>query len=330
MEITFGKDKTTILKGIAIILMIALHSSSNPNLQEVSPIIPTFKICVGIFTFLVGFGYYFSKTKDFKYSYNHIKKLLIPFWTIFFLFIVPVVFTQLTNAGWNIFFLNLIGVNSTFHWYSWFVAFFIYAMIVMPFLSHFIEKKPIFGTAFFVLISFTLEVLLHELYPLYTENNWTQRIFDCLLMTPCMLFGYLAAQKHIYTSIKVPTSFFIRFLVASVLITIIFSLRYWKGDIFGFNMDAFYAPIFILSVLMLFQGKEKSFLSRILSQLGKTSVYMWFLHVIFYMDKTSNFYSPLLLFKNSYILSTIWIIILTFFVSWCLMKLTDKAKKIFF
>lgn len=80
----FGKDKTLIIKGVAIIFMMLLHCYSNElYLKELDfshdllvKIHDVFKICVGIFVFMVGYGYNFSKTKDFRYSLNHIKKLL--------------------------------------------------------------------------------------------------------------------------------------------------------------------------------------------------------------------------------------------------------------
>lgn len=92
MTVTFGKDKTLIIKGIAIIFMMLLHCYGNEAYDveldfshaPLARIHGVFKICVGIFTFMVGYGYAFSKNKDLKYSLQHIKKLLIPFWTILF------------------------------------------------------------------------------------------------------------------------------------------------------------------------------------------------------------------------------------------------------
>lgn len=88
MDLEFGKDKTTIIKGIAIIFMIVLHCAIpqywDIPLKEFSNVelthfMETFKICVGIFTFMVGYGYAFAKTKDLEYSLKHIRKLLLPF-----------------------------------------------------------------------------------------------------------------------------------------------------------------------------------------------------------------------------------------------------------
>ena len=84
ITLAFGKDKTAIVKGIAIVFMMMLHCG----------VADVLKLCVGIFTFMVGYGYAFAKVKDWRYSYLHIKKLLIPFWTILFVFTFPVMYLQ--------------------------------------------------------------------------------------------------------------------------------------------------------------------------------------------------------------------------------------------
>lgn len=93
--ITFGKTQTSIIKGFAIIFMIIHHISwagdcMGVTLSETTNrILGTFKLCVPIFVFMIGYGYSFSKEKDFAYSFHHIKKLLLPYWAILFLFALP-------------------------------------------------------------------------------------------------------------------------------------------------------------------------------------------------------------------------------------------------
>lgn len=213
MILEFGKDKTAIIKGLAIIFMIVLHCAipgnwdiplrgfSNESLMH---FMGTFKLCVGIFTFMVGYGYAFSKDKDLKYSLGHIRKLLVPFWVILIIFTVPVCYNQI--EGGKMLLINMIGVNSRLNWFSWFVAFYIFAMTVMPFVGRLIDKKPLLWSFVCIGLFFTGEVVLHEFCPNYTKNDWTQRLFDCLLETPCMILGYLFAKQHWFTKIYIPRS----------------------------------------------------------------------------------------------------------------------------
>ncbi len=103
-NITFDKTKTAIIKGFAIVFMIILHigwagDCMGVTLSETtSRILGTFKLCVPIFVFMIGYGYSFSKEKDFAYSLRHIKKLLLPYWTILFLFALPVCLQSIGGA----------------------------------------------------------------------------------------------------------------------------------------------------------------------------------------------------------------------------------------
>ncbi len=100
IRLSFGKDKTAILKGIAIIMMIIHHCTCGsgwydwfiPAMEErffVVYINGSAVFCVAIYAFLVGFGGSFSKTRNARYSLSHIWKLLLPYWIVLLLFSLP-------------------------------------------------------------------------------------------------------------------------------------------------------------------------------------------------------------------------------------------------
>jgi hypothetical protein len=317
ITLTFGKDKTAIIKGIAIIFMIMLHCG----------VADVLKLCVGIFTFMVGYGYAFAKNKDWRYSLHHIKKLLIPFWTILFVFILPVLYIQGNLGGAKMILLNMFGINSVYNFFSWFVAFYIYCMIVMPFISRIIDKKPIAATTGFVTLAFVLEAAVHAI-PGYTDNDWTQRLFDCLLCTPCMLLGYLFAHEGWFTRIRIPKKSSMLFIVFAVmLIVMVFILRSYFGSVAGFNLDFFYAPLFILSVLIVFNLYHLPVLTKVLSVLGDVSVYMWFFHALFFTDVVCGVYKPLISISDNLWVVTPWTILLTFISSWCISNVMGFVQK---
>ena len=324
ITIEFGKDKTAIIKGIAIILMIVLHCGKQEWFDTPIPAFTSYpwlsgwlsmgKLCVGIFAFLVGYGYAFAKKKDWLYSLNHIKKLLIPFWIILFVFTLPVVFFQENWVSWKVILLNLFGVNSEYCWVSWFVLFYIYAMMVMPFYSRIIDHFPIMGTILLIVASYGIELAVHSI-PDWSNNDWTQRLFDCMINTPKMLIGYLMAHKLWYNKIKIPCHWGMA-CVALLIIILVFVARYKIEIILGFNLDFFYAPLFILAVLILFNLYKLPVLSNVLMRLGKTSVYMWFFHSLFFTGAVRSVYQPFILISNNLWIIIPWTILLTFLCSW--------------
>lgn len=334
VKLTFGKDKTAIIKGFAILFMIILHCgcpewylielpafAKHHNLQNITGV---FKICVGIFTFMVGYGYAYSKNKDLRYSFLHIKRLLIPFWTIL-LMALPIIVLR-GDFNLKTLLLNLIGVNSVYNYFSWFVAFYIYAMIIMPLVSRIIDKRMYVGTSLFICIAYVLEVAIHQFIPNYTENDWLQRLFDCFYMTPIMLIGYLFARKNFFTSIRIPDKWYM-LPVAMLLIALIFVARYYKGSILGFNLDFIYAPIFILSILIIFRMYNLHYVSCIMQLLGKYSVCMWFIHALFFTEATREVFQPVILISDNLFIITTWTIIVTFILSVVVSRIVEFVQQ---
>lgn len=99
-SLQFTRDYTQIIKGIAILFMMILHVGGSGATYDVPvrtmdayPVLgflhPSFKLCVGIFTFMIGYGYAFAKKKDWRYSVKHVWALLKVFWLILLGITVP-------------------------------------------------------------------------------------------------------------------------------------------------------------------------------------------------------------------------------------------------
>lgn len=183
--IQFGPDKSHILRGLAIIFMIILHNNCP---------IPGFKICVPIFTFLVGYGYAFAVKKNLKHGLNRIWHLLSHFWLILLGVFLPVAITTgnyhptLSNVLENMF-----GLESNLNWYSWYIYFYLYAMIAMIPLSRLIRRFKITAILVLVCCCFGLVYILHQI-PNWSENIWIQAIHDCVFCSPVMFVGFYIAE----------------------------------------------------------------------------------------------------------------------------------------
>lgn len=329
----FDKDMTQVVKGVAIIMMMLLHCYGVDGNYDVAvdashaplagPFRSAFKICVGIFTFMVGYGYAFSKTKDLRYSLQHIKKLLIPFWTILFVFTLPFCWSAFWTSGPATMLMNLVGIDSTFNWYSWFVYFFIYAMAVLPFVARFIDRRPLCNTAIAIAVAFLLEVAVHSI-PGCLENKPLLALFNCLMMTPGMTFGYLFAHERYYErmEIKIPSKALVVAL-SLLLIVVVLAVRYFGHAAFGFNFDFVYAALTIGAVVTIFNHVEAQWLRNALQALGRVSVYMWFFHALFFTKDVRWFYQPAITIFDDLNLIVLWAIALTFAASWLIKQIVD-------
>ena len=98
--IVISKDKTQIIKGFAILFMILHHTLIKEFFLDPPAVLSSFvairlqigmKMCVGIFTFVVGYGSFYAKDVDIHYIKNHIWRLLKQYWLILFIITIPLV-----------------------------------------------------------------------------------------------------------------------------------------------------------------------------------------------------------------------------------------------
>lgn len=324
INLKFTRDYTQIIKGIAILFMIVLHCFGGkgwydmtfPEFENVSfmHFMANFKLCVGIFAFMIGFGYAFSKTKDFHYSIQHIWKLLQPYWIVCLIFALPIGYKSL-NGITNLV-LNLFGLESTLSWVCWFVYFYIYAMIVMPFLGRIIDKNIWYGPLLMG-SCYLMQVAIHFI-PWWQENPFTQALFNCFSVSSRVLLGYVFARYALYQKIPVPKHWSMP-IISLICCCLLFLVKNSiPGTILGFSMDFFYTPIFIFFVLVFFNIWNLKYTSIVLIALGDASVFMWFFHGLFFTESTRWFYGRFITISDNIWIVTLWTIFLTYCCSWCL------------
>lgn len=181
--IDFGPDKSQILRGLAIIFMITLHND----------MLPEFKICVPIFTFLVGYGYAFAREKNLRHGLKRMWHLLSHFWLILLGLVLPV---AIWKGGYNPtvdnVLLNMFGLESNLNWYSWYIYFYIFAMLAMIPASRLIQRFKLPALGVLIIVSLALCFAIH-LIPNWSSNVWLQAIHDCFLCSPVMYTGFYLA-----------------------------------------------------------------------------------------------------------------------------------------
>lgn len=332
IKITFGKDKTAIIKGVAIIFMIVLHVFGGSGWYESCYDLPlnhnerlihfmqSFQICVGIYVFMIGYGYAFSEKKDFLYSIKHIKQLLIVFWSILFFFALPAGYKSI--EGGKSLFLNMFGIEETLTWVSWFVFLYIWVMITMPFIGRFIDKKPYIFSVLSVLLSLLTMVMIYMLVPNFGQYKLWKTLFVCLGWTPTIILGYFCAKRTIFQKMVFPKHWGVS-VGAIIIIAVVICLKSVFAGISILNFDIIYAPIIITCILIVFSQNRFEWLSRVLSEFGDKSVYMWFVHALFFTASTRPVYQQFVMVSDNLWIISFWTIILSYILSVLIKKIVE-------
>lgn len=336
--IAFGRDKTQILKGIALILMVIHHTSTPAYWAEKGTTLFSYfqnqvlatKMCVWIFAFLVGYGFFCSKNKTLKYSLKRIFLLIVPFWVMLFCMFIPAAHASgelynvlFCNGRGNVIvelFYNMFGFVETLNWYSWFVGFYCFSMLIMPVLHKLFQKFQRFGWLVAIIGFYILAAGIHSILGWETMPI-VHMMFTTSTLIPLIIVGYMCAMWNVQG--KIPTWFEGKehILLALLTIATVLVVNALKVQTAGFCIQAFYTPLLIFAIVGIFNSVNVKWLSKGLTQVGDLSMYMWFFHAIFFTE-TVNLYTKQLVFSSihSYLYTLFMTFVLTYIGSWIIKK----------
>lgn len=348
-QISFSREKTQILKGIALLLMLVHHTVSKDYwTQDQSLLASTYdfvghstKMCVWIFAFLVGYGFFCSKNKTIRYSLKRIILLIIPFWAMLFFLFIPASYASgrladaLCNNHWGAspwmeLFYNMFGFSESLNWYSWFVGFYCFCILMMPSLHKQFERFSRLGWLAAIIGYYILAIAIH-MVPHWEQMPIINTMFTTCTLIPLIIVGYMCAKWN--SEEKIPQWFEgkKRLPLALLTIIVVMFINGLSFDTKGFCMQAFYTPLLVFAVVGIFNSFELKWLSKGLTMIGDLSMYMWFFHAIFFTE-TVNLYTKNLVFEpiHNYFYTLFMTFVFTYCGSWVIKKLLtpiiDKIK----
>ena len=329
MNILFDRDKTQILKGLALILMIFHHTIASGSWTENAPELYAFlvrssKICVWIFAFLVGYGFYCSSNKSLKYSLKRIALLLIPFWVILCGIFIPASYFSGTLQGlelWDVIY-NMFGISLSLNWYSWFVCFYILAILSLPYLHRIIKiTPPRYGWLIVLLGYYVPSAGLHFL-PNWDTNPLLYSLFNYSTVMPNVVLGFMCAKWN-HEGV-LPTWFEGKKKLPLCILVVIVVLLIPGLNIptKGFPLHAFITPFFIFAIVGIFNSFQLKNVTSCLTKVGDLSMYMWFFHALFFTT-TVNLYTKNLVFEpfHCFLYTFVMTFGLSYIASWIIKKL---------
>lgn len=299
--IAFDKHMSCMLRGLAVALMVFNHSM--PGV-----LIP---FAVPLFSFMVGYGYTFAKQRNLSHGVKRIKHLLYNFWFILFVICLPLalyIAPQLLTVGKVL--LCTIGLRGDLNWFCWYIYFYAFAMLTLPWLSRVIDRYGLKGTiglcAGFGLLFWGLWSI-----PGYDKIMGINQLARCAKFMPVVLSGYWVGSVQLYSKIKVLKEWWVA-IIAALLCCGLYMLR---GIDYAMIFDILWVPIFagLFSVAM---GFGKAWLLKpILTHLGRESMNIWFLHALFFTHLTRKPFLPLISWIENRWLMAIAVLILSYLMS---------------
>lgn len=308
------KKTTQMIKGIAILIMIAHHFIVIP-FSDLPYLVTLFgyacKICVAIYAVLSGYGYFFTKEKTIRYGLKKIWGLLQIYWISLFTLFIPTA----VMGGWKItpwkLVVQMFGLSPNLNWFAWYIYFYIFCILIMPILCRckVFRHKAYINFILIITVPYIFEVIMH-IVPFYETNILVQDLATCFMYFPSFLIGYWLAENKIIEKSK-RIWYMNNPVVCIVGIIMVFAIRIVIKTIAGFSLDVFYVPILICCIANLFEKVNCVLIKKGLSVFGKYSTQMWFFHAVFFSTYVCDWFQPILKVVSWPPLMFVWLVILS-------------------
>ena len=299
----FTREDTKFIKGIAIILMFYHHLFCFPDriggvsyfslfsLQghTAANIIGSFgKICVALFVFLSGYGTYIATDGMNGVTGVITKKicrLYKTYWEVFVVFI-PLCFlvgAPNVNKSLRTLILNFTGLEITYNGEISFFTPFVMLMIYTPIILWISKKiKNVYAFGLTVFASSLLGLYVIPNIANTTLGAGLDKSFFYPILTmpfPLLLAHYMSgifcAKYNILSKIKEKYS---NNILASVVAVVVCAAVVYMRQYNGVLYDYIYAPLFIMTIIVIFENKIGRIVRKPIEFIGKHSTIMWLSH----------------------------------------------------
>lgn len=326
-----SKEQSTIIKGVAILLMIFLHLFNHDVTGECTPLLyigstPFVTIltraCGPVPFFLIVSGYglhytYHHKGLTWNGQLRRILKLFITYWLILAIFVSIGCFLRPDKYPGTILnaLLNITSWSNSYNTETWFLFPYAVLAIFAAYVFKLIDKLGnIKSFILFCIIGFIAMFIISRYI---TVSKIHDPIISHVVIIANLSFSFAVgailhriAEKRSLTIEKSKSHQIIIFFLLIFLITI---MCFIKIGIFG----TFYALLFIFFFIQL---DLKQFIKKTLLKLGEYSMPIWMTHTFFsaylFHDFIYGFKYPLLIY--------LVLIIISYFVSIPIMMISRK------
>ena len=326
------KDKTLIIKGFAILFMIAHHCFIKEFYLDSPSILNSYfalrvqigmKMCVGLFTFIIGYGGGYALKIDLRYIYSHVWRLLKQYWIVLAITLLIIIIHESSfkfivgQREFGRVLLNMVGLNPYYNLGNWYIYFYIYALCIIPLLRRFLLNRVWVKTLILTVCCGIAS------YSIPADMLLFKVLKECLRYTPILVIGYVCAKTQILTLLYNLTKYKAIWALLAVVAVV---FRCMASSIIGISTDIVCVPTFILSISALFIGNENSLIASVFSSLGKNSTLMWFIHALPFSSATRIIFQSSPLWINNVFVLFLVITIMSFLVSLIINKLFKKMR----
>ncbi|MCR4801375.1 MAG: acyltransferase [Lachnospiraceae bacterium] len=314
MEHFISKKQSVMLKGLAIIFMLMHHFFTFPEWREQyvtygkleAFFLATrepFRLCVPIFAILTGYIYGIGKELRIKDVLSKIVKFLQSYWLIYIILVIVSVVVCGAKVDMYYFVTGLFGLTAKWACFCWYVYFYIFMMIMMPWIVKLLRRSYIYFFVMMVMCRVVVEIFLKKMF---FADLWTA-MFNCAYYFPCVIIGTAIGCYNVFGKMKKITAFSGKTIMSKMILCILWCVAFWGPFLLGVDIKMFsivgiYAAVLIYCTIVL---NSRNY-GKIFEFLGKHATNIWFLHCIFFAGATEKVFKKILYLPHYPLLVLLW------------------------
>lgn len=213
----------------------------------------------------------------------------------------------------------MIGLKHGYCLGNWYVYFYIYSLLLLPWIKRMTNKHDILVS---VLIMLATGLLSYFVKP---SNIYYRALKECLHYTPLLVLGYLFAKKNVFGKIKYEIVWGRKFIC---LLLAVLLIRFAKGSVLGVSTDIVFVPMLFIFILSIKQRLHKNVI-RSLSLFGKNSTFIWFIHCIFFSNATKAVFQSSSIWPNNILIVFLVVTSISLLGATLLNYITSKIKLLY-
>ena len=318
----FTKTDTRIIKGIAILLMIALHRLKPEWMVDPGRIADITvggtplafilarggDVCIGMFAFIIGYGWAssFGRRKIHERIFSLNGGIYPKYWLALLLFCFPmrILFeTVLQHQPLQLTLpealLSLFAVTSQSCQYCWYILFFALAVLTYPLLARMMGKIPLKGAKKLILVCGSLLAVRICLARLSIPGHVGNVISHYVQWIPALLMGTIVEQEQLLQKFNDWTNRI--FHNHGEIIGIGIGIILYVGKITVYHVTGRYINLDVIPLFFTMYGaiclahmlEKHAGLAKLFAWCGDLSLYLWLTHTVLkYEPLQSIIYFP--------------------------------------
>lgn len=310
MENGITKEQSKCIQGLAILMMLYHHLFSTPealgikykslllfgNINVELKLAWFFKICVGLYAFVSGYGLYKSfklgqkdtcsfgerLLTDYKIILKKLFNLYSVFWLVFIIF-VPIGFIFF-NKSFEIkeFILGFLGLSNSYNGAWWYILQYLKMLLVLPLVDvafhWYISKKDRIIWILYIGIAVVAVIILYFVFP--NDFDATLQFFQPAFFL-CFLMGYIISRFGLYELFYKLLGQKVMYILGILGFILVIAARIKIAkDASSAGLDFIFVPVFVYGFCVILCLCRPAV--RFFAFFGKYSTIMWLVHVFYY------------------------------------------------